>query len=184
MKRLWSHTDVLCALKLLHISNHYLPSSQERCCGFAENAWRKRKLVMARVVPEADNFMMFLKLFTTQGILRYWKLWHKLIQSNFCANSFTGSKTKLFIFKYLTYYSASDKTGAIAIKGNLTADFKKPSNFNLPDTFLNGINHPTTLFGTKSSNLNFQIHSPSTCKDVKLLKINGWNLTFNMPSGR
>lgn len=27
---------------------------------------------MARVVPEADNFMMFLKLFTTPGILRYW----------------------------------------------------------------------------------------------------------------
>lgn len=181
MKRLWSHTDVLCALKLLHISNHYLPSSQERCCGFAENAWRKRKLVMARVVPEADNFMMFLKLFTTQGILRYWKLWHKLIQSNFCANSFTGSKTKLFIFKYLTYYSASDKTGAIAIKGNLRADLNIKQ-FQPAWHFSEWYKSPNNLVVTKSSNWNFQIHSPSTCKDVKLPKINGWNLTFNMPS--
>lgn len=138
---------------------------------------------MARVVPEADNFMMFLKLFTTQGILRYWKLWHKLIQSNFCANSFTGSKTKLFIFKYLTYYSASDKTGAIAIKGNLTADLNIKQ-FQPARHFSEWYKSPNNLIGTKSSNLNFQIRSPSTCKDVKLLKINGWNLTFNMPSGR
>ena len=138
---------------------------------------------MARVVPEADNFMMFLKLFTTQGILRYWNYdinWYNQI---FCANSFTGSKTMLFIFKYLTYYSASDKTGAIAIKGNLKADLNIKK-FQPTWHFSEWYKSPNNLVVTKSSNWNFQIHSPSTCEDVKLLKINGWNLTFNTPSGK